>query len=90
MIPFSDEELIKPVERVLAKQLYILKRDGGGLDFLGIKKGVVYITLVGACKGCAASSTTLKFGLEKAIKDEIHPELSLINLPGGIKEFDKL
>lgn len=90
MIPFSDEELLIPVEQSLAKQLHILEKDGGGLNILGIKKGVVYVQLIGACHGCAASATTLKYALERALKVDIHPELSIQNLPNGADEFEQL
>lgn len=90
MLPFSDEELIEPVKASLAKNLYILERDGGGLEFLGVKNGVVYIKLIGACSGCVASHTTLKYALEKNLKIDIHSDLTLINLNGGKDEFTKL
>lgn len=89
MIPFSDEELLEPVKASLAKNLHILEKDGGGLELLGIKKGVVYVHLTGACQGCASSGTTLKYGLERQLKFDIHPELSLVNLSGK-DEFAKL
>lgn len=89
-MPFSDEELYEPVQSVLDKQLYILEQDGGGLEFLGVKNGVVYVHLIGACKGCAASGTTLKYALERQLKIDIHPELSLVNLNGGADEFARL
>ena len=90
MMPFSDEELYEPVQSVLGKQLYILEQDGGGLEFLGVKNGVVYVHLIGACKGCAASGTTLKYALERQLKIDIHPEISLVNLNGGADEFARL
>lgn len=90
MMPFSDEELVNPVKESLKKTLPILEKDGGGLEFLGIKKGVVYVHLVGACKGCAASGNTLKYGIERQLKIDIHPEISIINLNGGAQEFAKL
>ena len=90
MMPFSDEELYEPVQSVLDKQLYILEQDGGGLEFLGVKNGVVYVHLIGACKGCAASGTTLKYALERQLKIDIHPELSLVHLNGGADEFARL
>ncbi|MDO4673698.1 NifU family protein [Campylobacter sp.] len=90
MLPFSDEELINPVKKSLDKNLHILEKDGGGLEFLGVKNGVVYVHLIGACKGCASSGTTLKYGLEKQLKIDIHPEISLVNLNGGADEFAKL
>lgn len=64
MMPFSDEELINPVKASLEKSLPMLERDGGGLEFLGIKNGIVYVHLIGACKGCASSGTTLNMALK--------------------------
>ncbi|KAA6227305.1 MULTISPECIES: NifU family protein [unclassified Campylobacter] len=90
MLPFNDEELINPVKSSLAKNLHILEQDGGGLEFLGVKNGVVYVHLTGACSGCVASSVTLKYGLERQLKIDIHPDISLINLNGGKDEFAKL
>lgn len=90
MIPFSDDELIEPVKQSLSKQLHILHKDGGDLEFLGIKSGIVYVQLTGACSSCIASNTTLKHSLEKQLKLDIHPELSIVNLRGGINEFKKL
>ena len=46
--------------------------------------------LIGACKGCASSSITLKYSLERQLKMDIHPEISIINLEGGEQEFAKL
>lgn len=87
MIPFSDEELVKPVQTVLEGVMPMLQRDGGGMEFLGIKNGKVYLTLTGACHGCAASGTTLKYGIERALKTEIHQELEVVNIPFG-QEFN--
>lgn len=90
MMPFSDEDLMSPAKASLDKNLHILERDGGGLEFLGVKNGVVYVHLVGACKGCAASGTTLKYALERQLKIDIHPEITLVNLSGGADEFAKI
>lgn len=87
MIPFTDDELVKPVQNVLKSVLPMLERDGGGMDFRGVKNGKVYLTLTGACHGCAASGTTLKYGIERALKTEIHPELEVVNIPPN-QEFD--
>ena len=70
--------------------MYILERDGGSMNFLGVKNGVVYIQLIGACHGCAASSTTLKYGLERALRANICNEIRLQNLEGGMSEFESL
>lgn len=90
MISFSDEELVEPVKNTLDKQLHILERDGGGLEFLGVKQGVVYVRLTGACKSCVASETTLKHSLQRQLRIDIHPDLSIVNLSGGKDEFERL
>lgn len=87
MIPFSDEELYEPVWESLKVVTPMLERDGGGMKLLGIKNGVVYVRLTGHCNGCAASGQTLKFGIEKQIRNDIHPELTVVNIPIG-QEFD--
>ncbi|TWO30473.1 NifU family protein [Campylobacter hyointestinalis] len=85
MIPFSDEELLEPVKQSLDTVRPMLERDGGGMELLGIKNGVVYVRLTGHCHGCAASSQTLKYGVERQLKLDIHPELSVVNIPIGEK-----
>jgi len=85
MIPFSDEELMAPVENVINKVRPSLALDGGDIDFLTVRNSVVYIQLKGACIGCASSSTTLKYGVERQLKMDIHPELTVINVPQGME-----
>ena len=86
MIPFSDEELLPPVENVIAKVRPSIQMDGGDIKLIAIKDGVVYVQLQGACVGCASSGTTLKFGVEQQLKTLIHPELRVINVPAGFEE----
>ena len=83
MIPFSDEELEEPVKESLKAVIPMLEKDGGGLDFLGVKEGVVYVRLTGHCHGCAASAQTLKYGVERQLRIDIHPELTVVNVPEG-------
>jgi len=91
MIPFSDEELIDPVKRAIQKIQPSLALDGGDIDFIGIKNSKVYVQLKGACIGCASSGTTLKYGVERQLRVDIHPELVVINVPLGMEnDIDKL
>ena len=85
MIPFSDEELLEPVKASLDTIRPMLQHDGGDMELRGIKNGVVYVTLTGHCHGCAASGQTLKFGVERQLRIDIHPELSVVNIPQGEK-----
>ncbi len=91
MIPFTDEELLAPVSDVIDKLRPSLALDGGDIDFLSVKNGVVYVQLKGACIGCASSGTTLKYGVERQLRMDIHPELTVINVPQGMEnQLDNL
>ncbi len=91
MIPFSDEELMDPVSKVIDKVRPSLALDGGDITFLTVKNGTVYVQLQGACVGCASSGTTLKYGVERQIRMDIHPELVVVNVPQGMEtQIDSL
>ncbi len=77
-LPFSDEELYDPVQHSIDKVRPMLVRDGGNVTLLAIKDGKVYVQLEGACRGCSASQTTLKYGIERQLKNDIHPEIEVI------------
>lgn len=91
MIPFTDEELFDPVKAVIEKVRPSLALDGGDIQFLTVKNSKVYIQLKGACVGCASSGTTLKYGVERQLKMDIHPEIEAINVPIGMEnDIDNL
>ncbi len=91
MIPFSDEELMTPVSNVIDKVRPSLALDGGDISFITVKNAKVYVQLKGACIGCASSGTTLKYGVERQLRMDIHPELEVINVPVGMEnDIDKL
>lgn len=85
MIPFSDEELMEPVRRVIDKIRPSLALDGGDITFLTVKNGTVYVQLQGACIGCSSSGNTLKYGVERQLRMDIHPEITVINVPHGME-----
>ncbi|MBN2783136.1 MAG: NifU family protein [Campylobacterales bacterium] len=86
MIPFSDEELMAPVSNIIDKVRPSLKLDGGDIDFITVKNSKVYVQLKGACIGCASSGTTLKYGVERQLRMNIHPELEVVNVPMGMEK----
>ncbi|MCK9492642.1 MAG: NifU family protein [Sulfurimonas sp.] len=86
MIPFTDEELMSPVKASIDKIRPSLALDGGDIDFITVKNGNVYVQLKGACVGCASSGSTLKYGVERQLKMDIHPELTIINVPVGMED----
>ena len=51
-----------------------LKADGGDVELVEVKDGVVTVRLTGACAGCPMSIMTLKNGIERIVKQEV-PEV---------------
>ena len=69
MMPFSDEDLQEPVNTIIKNKIApMLARDGGAIELLDIKDARVFVQLKGACVGCSASSSTLKYIVEKELK----------------------
>jgi Fe-S cluster biogenesis protein NfuA len=86
-MPFTDEDLEQPVGNIIKNKISpMLAKDGGAIELKKIKDGKIYVQLQGACVGCSASSSTLKFIVEKELKEAIHPDLEIINVPHGIEE----
>jgi len=85
MIPFTDEELIPAVINVVDKIRPSLALDGGDIAFITVKNAKVYVQLKGACVGCASSGNTLKYGVERQLRIDIHPELEVVNVPIGME-----
>ena len=51
-----------------------LQADGGDVELVEVKDGVVSVRLTGACGGCPMASMTLKNGIERVIREEV-PEV---------------
>jgi len=86
-MPFSDEDLQQPVSNIIDTKISpMLAKDGGAIKLLQIKDGKIYVQLQGACVGCAASGSTLKFIVEKELRVAIHPQLEIVNVPIGMEE----
>ncbi len=86
MIPFSDEELFDASIGVINRVKPTLALDGGNVKLIGVKDGRVYVQLGGACVGCSSSDLTLKHGIERQLKIEIHPDISVVNVPLGSED----
>ena len=86
MIPFTDEELLAPVTAVIDKVRPSIALDGGDIKLITVKNGAAYVQLSGACVGCASSGSTLKYGVERQLKMDIHQELTVVNVPIGMED----
>ena len=66
--------LRQKVEEVLEKIREGLKAEGGDIEIVDLKDGVLIVRLTGACKECLMSQMTLKNFVEKNIMREV-PEI---------------
>jgi Fe-S cluster biogenesis protein NfuA len=69
-----EEEMKDKVQNALDKIRPHLQADGGDVDLVEVKDGIVKLRLKGACGGCPMAAMTLKNGIERALKEEI-PEV---------------
>lgn len=53
----------------------MLQADGGDIRLIAIEGNTVKVRLVGACGSCPSSTMTLKMGVERALQDEVDPNL---------------
>ncbi len=59
------------VEAALDKIRPALRADGGDVELVDVKDGVVTVRLTGACGSCPMSTMTLKMGVERVIREEV-------------------
>jgi len=62
------------VEAALAQVRPALQADGGDVELVDVKEGVVMLRLTGACVGCPMATMTLRQGIERVLKEEV-PEV---------------
>lgn len=67
----TNEEIIKEAKKVIKKLRPYLNQDGGDLEYVDFKDGIVYIKLLGACIGCASSDDTIKNSIEVMMLEEV-------------------
>ncbi len=79
---FLDEDLYDAIKNYIPKVSEYVNSHGGGIELLGVKDGVVYITLTGACGGCSMSLMTTKMVVQKKLRELIHPALQVVNVDG--------
>lgn len=57
-----------------------LINDGGNIEFVKYENNIVYIKMMGACAGCSMIDTTLKDGIEAALKEQVPSIKEVINM----------
>ena len=73
----EGEPVKEKVQEILNNIRPSLQADGGDVELVDVKEGIVSLRLKGACAGCPMSTMTLKNGIERVLKQDI----------SGIKEL---
>lgn len=72
----EDEAVVGQIRELLETRVRpAVAQDGGDIVFHGFEKGVVFLTMRGACAGCPSSTATLKMGIENMLRHYI-PEVT--------------
>jgi len=65
----KKNKISSDIEKIIDEKVRpAVARDGGDIIFENFDKGIVYLTLKGACAGCPSSTATLKQGIENLLK----------------------
>jgi Fe-S cluster biogenesis protein NfuA len=72
----ADADIVAQIKDLIETRVRpAVANDGGDIVYKGFRKGVVYLTMHGACSGCPSSSATLKNGIEGLLKHYV-PEVT--------------
>lgn len=66
-----EEAIDRQIEEVLDKVRPFLKREGGDIEYIGFKDGVVYVRTIGACNGCLYADADISQGVEIILMEEV-------------------
>lgn len=72
-------ELLERIEKTINKIRPYIQADGGDVQLLDYKDGVVTVRMLGACAGCMALDITLTQGIQAILTDEI-PEVKEVKI----------
>jgi Fe-S cluster biogenesis protein NfuA len=65
----DDDETVLQIKELLDTRIRpSVAMDGGDIVYRGFERGVVFLSLQGACIGCPSSNATLKMGVENLLK----------------------
>jgi len=65
------------IEKALEELRPNLQADGGNIELIDVREGVVKVKLTGACAGCPMSQMTLQWGVEQFLKKKV-PEIQKV------------
>lgn len=79
------EKIEEQIKNVIHKLRPYLQRDGGDIEYVDFKDGIVYVRMLGACAGCTMIDETLKDGVEQILMEEVPGVLEVKNVLEGME-----
>ena len=76
----EKNDVVTRIKEIIEEIKPFLISDGGSLEFVDFKDGIVYIKLGGACENCAFLDVTLKDGIEQMLINEIAEVKEVVNV----------
>ena len=68
------------IKKVINEIRPMLQADGGDVELVDFKDGVVSVKLKGACHGCPMAAQTLKNGVEAMLKEKVKGVKKVVNV----------
>ena len=78
------ENIEEQIKNVIHKLRPYLQRDGGDIEYVDFKDGIVYVRMLGACAGCTMIDDTLKDGVEQILMEEVPGDLEVQNINSAL------
>ena len=78
------ENMEEQIKNVIHKLRPYLQRDGGDIEYVDFKDGIVYVRMLGACAGCTMIDETLKDGVEQILMEEVPCVLEVQNISSAL------
>ena len=78
------ENIEEQIKNVIHKLRPYLQRDGGDIEYVDFKDGIVYVRMLGACAGCTMIDDTLKDGVELILMEEVPGVLEVQNISSAL------
>lgn len=78
------ENMEEQIKNVIHKLRPYLQRDGGDIEYVDFKDGIVYVRMLGACAGCTMIDETLKDGVEQILMEEVTGVLEVQNISSAL------
>lgn len=73
------EDLVRRIEHTLNKIRPYIQADGGDVEFIDFKDGIVTVSMLGACAGCIMASADISEGIQSILVDEV-PEVHHVRM----------